>query len=344
MLDVLLSAIIVIVIVMPLISKYVEEELEIFILVAGLVAATVSNVLNWELLKITLKHPIMISLTVLIMGILFKLFNKQIIILINKVVKNIGIKWTLAVSTILLGLISSIITAIIAALILSEIASVINLKRQEKIKFIVYACFAIGIGAVLTPVGEPLGAIILSKLSGQPHNADFFFMIDLLWVYIFSSNIFLGIISYKIVKKSETFEEHIVVNTKDTGNKEIILRFLKVYAFVAGLILLGDGLKPLAYKTVAHLGGIELYWINMLSAVLDNATLTAAEISNQMTDTQIKAIIMGLLISGGMLIPGNIPNIISASKLKISSKEWAVWGIPLGLTLMGIYFVVMFVI
>jgi predicted cation transporter len=53
---------------------------------------------------------------------------------------------------------------------------------------------------------------------------------------------------------------------------------------------------------------------------------------------------MGLLISGGMLIPGNIPNIISASKLGITSKEWARLGLPLGLVSMVIYFIVLFVL
>jgi predicted cation transporter len=53
---------------------------------------------------------------------------------------------------------------------------------------------------------------------------------------------------------------------------------------------------------------------------------------------------MGLLVSGGMLIPGNIPNIISASKLKITSSEWAKLGIPLGLILLVIYYVILFVI
>ena len=42
-----------------------------------------------------------------------------------------------------------------------------------------------------------------------------------------------------------------------------------------------------------------------------------------MTDRQVKFALMSLLISGGMLIPGNIPNIISASKLDIKSGEWA---------------------
>jgi predicted cation transporter len=53
---------------------------------------------------------------------------------------------------------------------------------------------------------------------------------------------------------------------------------------------------------------------------------------------------MGLLISGGMLIPGNIPNIISASKLGITSKEWARLGLPLGLASMTLYFIVLFVL
>jgi predicted cation transporter len=54
--------------------------------------------------------------------------------------------------------------------------------------------------------------------------------------------------------------------------------------------------------------------------------------------------LMGLLIAGGMLVPGNIPNIISANKLGITSKEWARLGIPLGLVLMLVYFVWIFYI
>ncbi|GAB1402520.1 DUF1646 family protein [Elusimicrobiota bacterium] len=338
MLDFLLALIVLVVIVMPLINKHIEENLEMFILATGLLAATISNIWNWNLIKITLGHPVMISLTVLVMGILFKIFNKQIIICINKVVKNIGVRWTLALSTFILGLISSVITAIIASLILSEIASVINLKRQEKIKFIVYSCFAIGIGAVLTPVGEPLGTIIISKLSGAPHNADFFFMIDLLLVYILSANLFLSVLSYKIIKKESVFEENIIKNKADTKNREILYRFIKVYAFVAGLILLGDGLKPLAYKTVAQLEGMELYWINILSAVLDNATMAAIEIVPEMSVVTLKYLIVSLIISGGIMIPGNIPNIICASKLKITSKEWIKVGFPLGMIMLVFYF------
>jgi predicted cation transporter len=53
---------------------------------------------------------------------------------------------------------------------------------------------------------------------------------------------------------------------------------------------------------------------------------------------QIKSALIGLLIAGGMLIPGNIPNIICAGKLRIKSSEWAKFGVPLGLVVMMVYF------
>jgi predicted cation transporter len=84
-----------------------------------------------------------------------------------------------------------------------------------------------------------------------------------------------------------------------------------------------------------------LFWANSVSAIVDNATLVAAEVTPAMTDRQITFVLMGLLISGGMLIPGNIPNIIASAKLGIKSREWARAALPFGASLMLIYFVVM---
>jgi predicted cation transporter len=50
---------------------------------------------------------------------------------------------------------------------------------------------------------------------------------------------------------------------------------------------------------------------------------------------------MGLLVAGGMLIPGNIPNIVAANRLRISMKEWAVLGVPIGMVIMIIFFVIL---
>ena len=126
--------------------------------------------------------------------------------------------------------------------------------------------------------------------------------------------------------------------------KEIIIRSAKIYLFVMGLTFLGHGFEPLIEKYILGLDPMLLYWINMISAVLDNATLAAAEISPAMDNEMIRAILLGLIISGGMLIPGNIPNIIAAGKLNITSKEWAAFGVPVGLIAMAVYFVVVFLI
>jgi len=94
---------------------------------------------------------------------------------------------------------------------------------------------------------------------------------------------------------------------------------------------------------IIHLDSRVLYWVNILSSVLDNATMASAEISDQLTSQQIKAMLIAMLISGGMMIPGNIPNIISAGKMKIKSKEWMKLGIPLGLCLLIVYYAVLFI-
>ena len=72
-----------------------------------------------------------------------------------------------AVVIFVLGMASSLITAIIASLFLVEIANLMPMERSDKIKMVIIACFAIGLGAVLTPLGEPLSTIAVTKLQGD---------------------------------------------------------------------------------------------------------------------------------------------------------------------------------
>ena len=60
--------------------------------------------------------------------------------------------------------------------------------------------------------------------------------------------------------------------------------------------------------------------------------------------SQQRAALMGLLISGGMLIPGNIPNIVAANRLGIRSGEWARVGLVIGLPLMALCFGVLYLL
>ena len=341
-----LFTIFLLVLILPFKVRIVEENLEPFFLIMGILAVTISGLWSKELIKEAITAPVSIGglpigifQVVLISGLLIYRFNKQIYSGILKVMDKVGLKAFVFMLIAVLGLISSIISVIVTAVILSEIISVIPLDRRRKIELTVITCFAVGLGAALTPVGEPLSTIAVSKLKEEPYHADFFFLLKLLGTYIVPGIIALAIYgAYRIgTIKIKTAEIPEYTETLRT----VLTRALRVYIFVSALILLGGGLSPLVIWFFTKIPFEVLYWINMVSAILDNATLTAAEIGPELSLLQIKSALIGLLISGGMLIPGNIPNIVCASRLRITSKEWAKIGVPMGLIMMGIYFVVL---
>ncbi|MBS4193106.1 DUF1646 family protein [Bacillus sp. FJAT-49705] len=173
-------------------------------------------------------------------------------------------------------------------------------------------------------------------------NEDFFYLLNLIGPEVISAVIVFGILTYFLVKPHES-SAGLESEQKAENYKETLIRSFKIYLFVMGLTFLGHGFEPLINEYIIGLHPMLLYWINMISAILDNATLAAAEISPAMDPETIRAVLLGLIISGGMLIPGNIPNIISAGKLNITSKEWARFGVPVGLITMLVYFIVLFV-
>lgn len=330
-----LVAIIVLVLVLPFLVRPIEHNLEFFLFVMGTCAALISKVLTLELVEEALREPLMITTAVLVAGVVFRVFQDQIKGGIDKILKYIPLSFFLILITIVLGLVCSVITAIIASLVLVEVVNNLELDRKNKINFTVLACFAIGLGAALTPIGEPLSTIATSKLE-----QDFWYLFRTLGPYIIPGIAATSLVTLLFVKTKATGETGALAIEKETYGG-IVLRAVKVYVFIMALVFLGEGFKPVIDKYIIHLGAPVLYWINMISAILDNATLTAAEISPKMTTSQIQSVLMGLLISGGMLIPGNIPNIVSAGKLKIGSRDWARLAVPYGLVLLVAYFIIL---
>ena len=337
----LLCFLVVLVFALPLILHKVEGNLEIFLFICGTVAVTVSQAWSWSLVLSALEDPIKITLAVLGAGLIFRLFNIHLRKIAHKAVRKIGLRWTLFLIVFLLGITSSLITAIVAALILAEVTIMLPLQRPQRIHFAVLACYAIGMGAVLTAIGEPLGTVIISKLKSAPHHAGFFFLIQHVGWYVLAGITLMAWLASRIKSGKRAPGAH-AANFKDAHSiKSICWRAAKVYLFVMALVLLGDGLKPLAMQTISHLSANWLYWINAVSAVLDNATLAAIEVTPAISDRSITFLLMSLIISGGMMIPGNIPNIICASKLGIKSKEWLKNALGLGVALMTGYFILL---
>jgi predicted cation transporter len=324
--------------VLPFCSRKIEKQLEAFLFVMGILAVTITGLWSWELVRKALEEPIKITLAVLVAGVLFRFIRPKVGIWATIFGERVGFGVLFFLVVVGLGLLSSVITAIIAALVLAEITSVLRLPRKLEVRLVIIACFSIGLGAVLTPLGEPLSTIAVAKLAGEPYHADFFFLLRLLGKWVIPMILGLGLFSAFLPNKHETRGPSLVED-KPEQIHDIVIRALKVYLFVLALVFLGTGFTPLVDKYLTRVSPYVLYWLNMVSAILDNATITAAEVTPAMSEQAIKAILAGLLIAGGMLIPGNIPNIICAGKLNIKSKEWAVLGIPLGLVLMAGLFV-----
>jgi predicted cation transporter len=325
-----------VVLVGPFLNKWIESNLEIFLFVMGAVSATLSNAWTSEVIHEGFVAPINITLAVLVAGVLFHYTRRFVDRGMRRVLITVPLPAIVCAGIVILGLLSSIISAIIAALLLVELITVLPLHRHAEVNLTIIACFAIGLGAALTPLGEPLSTIVVSKLSGEPYHAGFFYLAKLLSYYVVPLVITLGIVGIFLVRQArDDTEDSLTAEEEEEKLREVFMRATKVYVFVMALIFLGAGFKPLIDAYLIKMSSQALFWVNMVSAVLDNATLAAAEIGPSLTEPQIKSALLGLLISGGMLIPGNIPNIISAHSLHIKSTEWARLGVPLGLIIMA---------
>lgn len=350
-----LFVIFLIVLLGPFLVKKIEHNLEVFLFSMGIIAITLDTFLltattnaadeiipgwNLTLIEKALVDPIEITLAVLIAGLIFHYGRNILKNLTDSILKMIPLKVFVFLIVVVLGILSSIITAIIAALLLVEMVTVLKLERKTEINLVIIACFAIGLGAALTPVGEPLSTIVIkTKL-----NENFWYLFNQIGKYIIPGVIALGILSMFFVGRKEKSEDSLAAAEEKETLKDVGIRALKVYVFVMALVFLGIGFTPIIEWYIKALSPEILYWVNTVSAILDNATLASAEITKGMATLQINAALMGLLIAGGMLIPGNIPNIISAGKLGITSKEWAKLGVPLGIVIMVVYYAILFVL
>jgi predicted cation transporter len=317
----------------PVMVKPVEENIEIFFLGAGILASGLTGRWSRSLLDAALTEPVALTIAVLTFGVIARWARPALDRGVEKLVGKVAPRWIYFGLILVLGLLSSVITAVIAALILVEAIALLKLDRRSEISAVVLACYSIGLGAALTPVGEPLGTVAIAALK-----ADFWYLARLLGPLAVSGMFIVAIVSLTLPAEYG----HSLEADRDTeGWREIFIRAAKVYMFVAGLVGLSWGLRPIVDQYIGRMPDWVLFWANSVSAIVDNATLTAAEIGPALSHSQQRAVLMGLLISGGMLIPGNIPNIVAAGRLGISSREWARVGLLAGLPLMALCFAVL---
>jgi predicted cation transporter len=314
----------------PIIIPMIEQNIELYMLAVGLVAIALSDVPSGEPIRSALRQPIAIALAVLLAGIIFRQTRIKLDEAFGWLRSRMRRPLLTGLSIFLLAMISCLITSIIAALVLAEIAGLLNLHDGRREKVVVAGCFAIGLGSALTPAGGPV-----STLAAHALNSGFFGLFTLLAKWVVPGVLALSILA-GFFATGEYYEAPPGPHVRETL-LDVFFQGVKIFGFIAGLVLIGEAYASLARQIVPRLSDTALFWLNTISALLDNATLMALE-AHAVDAARARAILLALLVSGGMLIPGNIPNVIAAGILNIRSGAWARAAIPIGIVTLGIYF------
>lgn len=336
--NILLGLIVINLLIWPLTSRWVESHLEIFLLGVGATAVTVSGNWNVDFVYETLQYPVNVAFIVLVVSVIFNNYSRYIFRILFVFFKALEPCYSFALLIFTLGLVSSLISVTVAALVLAEVLKVVNLEHQKTVHITVFACYAIALGAVLTPLAEPMGLIINNTLSGAPYHADFFFLARHFSGWILPALVALAVAAGYTARNAGAGLQMYIREDKENYSS-VLRRTWHIYMFVAALHLISTGLRPLAQSTITHLGGKVLFFANAVSVIIDNTTLAAIEIVPTISPADLTYMVIGLAAFGSMLVQGNLPNIVAAEKLGIKSREWARVAVPTGLVLMGGYFI-----
>jgi predicted cation transporter len=318
----------------PILVKPIERHVELFFLIVGVLTACITGQFDTALVRAALSEPLSFTLAVLVFGAAFHLLRDYLDQLLRRVIRMQEPRILCFGLAIVLGFLSAFITPVVSALLFVEAISLLRCDRGVEIAVTVFACFAIGFGAGLTPLGMPGIAVVLRSL-----HADFWYLIRLLGPFVV-----VGVILASVPILFLPFAPGIpldAIQAKDSWRTVLLIRPGKVYVFIAGLVMLSDGLRPVVNAYIHRVPEGLLFWVNTLSAVINNSTLAVVEITPSLSISQQRAAFLGLLISGGALVPGNIPNIVAASRLGITNREWARIGVGAGFLLLIVCFAVL---
>jgi predicted cation transporter len=321
----------------PLISPWIEERLELFLLGVGAMAVTISWSWSEAVIVEAILRPMKVCGAVLLGSLIFSFSHDTMRRSIRRAIERIGPRLAIGLTVVLLGFAASVLTTVIAMLALVEVLYAMRLEDDSQTHVAVLGAFSIGLGGGLTPIGGPIPAITMAKLSTAAYPVSPYFLFELLGPWVVPAILTLGVVaglSYSKLKK--TPEKPLPEDPLSLWS--MLLLTGKMYVFIAGLVLLGAGLLPFINENILGAPPSVLYWINSVSAVIDGATLAAMEVSPNMSQNQLRYCLMGVLIAGGALVTGNAPNLIAAHKLKIPLKVWAKAGVPTAVFLMVFYY------
>jgi predicted cation transporter len=330
----LATSVIIVVLVGPIFIEVIERNVEFFFLLIGLLTAWIMGQFSWAMVLASLTEPLSFTVAVLVCGAIFRLLRDYFDHILGRLARLLDPRILSFCLVLTLGFLAAVITPVVSALVFVEGISLLHCDRESEIAATIFGCFAIGFGAGLTPLGMPGIAVVLRSL-----HADFWYLAHLLGPFIVVGVVLAALPSLLLPFRSG--EAPTLAAERDSWGLVLFIRPGKVYVFIAGLVALSDGLRPLVDAYIHRLPNGLLFWLNIISAVVNNSTLAVVEIGPSLNINQQRAALLGLLISGGALVTGNIPNIVAASRLGITSREWAKIGLGTGALFLVLCFVVL---
>ena len=115
--------------VWPLASRWVESHLEIFLLMVGAAAVTISGGWSVDFIYETLQYPVNVAFIVLVVSVIFNNYSRYIFRVLFAFFRKLEPQYSFALLVFLLGITSSLVSVTVAALVLAEVLKVVNLER-----------------------------------------------------------------------------------------------------------------------------------------------------------------------------------------------------------------------
>ena len=164
----------------PLAVTRIEHNIELYCLALGVLATMLGTGFTHELVLEALHEPIAISIAVIVAALLFGWTRPWLDLAFRRLRRRVSRPVLTAASVFVIASISSVITAIVGALVLVEVIGLLHFTGDKRVRVTVAGCFAIGMGASLTPLGEPL-----STLAARALDLHFFGLFQLLAPWVF---------------------------------------------------------------------------------------------------------------------------------------------------------------
>ncbi len=176
----------------PLAITSIEHNIELYCLGLGILATYLGTGFSQELVNEAMHEPVAISIAVIVAALLFGWSESWLERIFGRLRGRVSRPLLSASAVFVIAAISSVITAIVAALVLVQVIAMLHFKREMSVRVTIAGCFAIGMGAALTPLGEPL-----STLAARALHLGFFGLFTLLapWVIpgVVASSIVAGV-------------------------------------------------------------------------------------------------------------------------------------------------------